>query len=523
MMTMTAAVRFCLFVCVSFLAWDVQAQQCKIPGYVDYENNFAGAMKLTYERQQQEERRQQQHAERARALEERRKKQKLEQQQREAEAKRLRDEKLKQQREEEMKRRSEQARKRQRREQNKQPPVRPEGKECPYKILGVTMEATQAEIKKAYRSLSLKYHPDKNPGDDESQELFTKLVDAYEILGDEENRAMHDNDTFGAYQSRPHNFNSKAGFYSKAGLVVPLNQTEFDRLVLCRGPFESDEMCVPWMVKFYAPWCVHCKNLMTDWKRAASTLDGTETPLGFVRFGAVNCESDKPICTKAGVSAYPTVVLYARDSNGQEHTEKFPDRKQRNVDNLIEHAEKGIRLVHESTLEQIDAFVMEKQVTNPDETGLWIVMFESGGACPQCSTLKASLRRMSANIGGLANFGILNCGKEPTVCKDQYVGNQYPVLKMYPYKGVKGAGETLVQSGQDPLAVLPVVEKVIRMCIENIEAENGLMKTLHEDEKYEEPEVPRQQYAYPQPEQKARYVLPAGVRAASAGQFIASD
>ena len=55
----------------------------------------------------------------------------------------------------------------------------------PYNILGITMEATDREIKKAYRAMSLKYHPDKNPGDTEAAATFMNVVKAHEALTDE--------------------------------------------------------------------------------------------------------------------------------------------------------------------------------------------------------------------------------------------------------------------------------------------------------------------------------------------------
>jgi len=60
-----------------------------------------------------------------------------------------------------------------------------------YEILGVKNDATETEIKKAYRSLSLKYHPDRNPSE-EARTLFPKINEAYEILSDSSKRKQHD-------------------------------------------------------------------------------------------------------------------------------------------------------------------------------------------------------------------------------------------------------------------------------------------------------------------------------------------
>lgn len=65
----------------------------------------------------------------------------------------------------------------------------------PYEVLGVSRDATQEEIKKAYRRLARRYHPDANPDDPEAAERFKEVAHAYEILSDPEERRRYD--TFG--------------------------------------------------------------------------------------------------------------------------------------------------------------------------------------------------------------------------------------------------------------------------------------------------------------------------------------
>jgi len=61
-----------------------------------------------------------------------------------------------------------------------------------YEVLGVEKSVTIEEIKKTYRKLAIKYHPDKNPGDKTAEEKFKELGEAYEVLSDEQKRALYD-------------------------------------------------------------------------------------------------------------------------------------------------------------------------------------------------------------------------------------------------------------------------------------------------------------------------------------------
>ncbi|MEO9966648.1 MAG: DnaJ domain-containing protein [Reichenbachiella sp.] len=57
-----------------------------------------------------------------------------------------------------------------------------------YKTLDVAKKASQQEIKKAYRKLAVKYHPDKNPDNKAAEEKFKEISEAYDVLGDAEKR-----------------------------------------------------------------------------------------------------------------------------------------------------------------------------------------------------------------------------------------------------------------------------------------------------------------------------------------------
>lgn len=104
-----------------------------------------------------------------------------------------------------------------------------------YATLGVQKNATEDEIKKAYRNLAFKYHPDRNPGDKSAEENFKKINEAYSILGDKSKRAQYDAggyNPFGNARSQQGygNYNPFGGFggYYRSGYSNGTNGESYD-------------------------------------------------------------------------------------------------------------------------------------------------------------------------------------------------------------------------------------------------------------------------------------------------------
>src|SRR5215211_1516562 len=87
-----------------------------------------------------------------------------------------------------------------------------------YAVLGVSASATQDEIKKQYRKLAAKHHPDKNPSDAKAAERFKEISEAYQVLHDAEKRKQYDDmRRFGAFGGFPGSARPGAGTGARAG------------------------------------------------------------------------------------------------------------------------------------------------------------------------------------------------------------------------------------------------------------------------------------------------------------------
>ena len=86
-----------------------------------------------------------------------------------------------------------------------------------YEVLGVSKTATPDEIKKAYRKLAIKYHPDRNPDNKEAEDKFKEAAEAYEVLSNEEKRQKYDQ--FG-HSMGPQGLGGQGGYYSSGGMSM---------------------------------------------------------------------------------------------------------------------------------------------------------------------------------------------------------------------------------------------------------------------------------------------------------------
>jgi len=94
-----------------------------------------------------------------------------------------------------------------------------------YEELGVKQDATMDEIKRAYRQLAKKYHPDKNPGDEKAAKRFVRIAAAYEILAEEEKRKAYDASLNIGEKKRRLKNEAK---YASTVNIDPMNMNEFE-------------------------------------------------------------------------------------------------------------------------------------------------------------------------------------------------------------------------------------------------------------------------------------------------------
>eukprot|EP00820_Chromera_velia_P021862 Cvel_30393.t1-p1 / transcript=Cvel_30393.t1 / gene=Cvel_30393 / organism=Chromera_velia_CCMP2878 / gene_product=DnaJ homolog subfamily B member 3, putative / transcript_product=DnaJ homolog subfamily B member 3, putative / location=Cvel_scaffold4324:248-9886(-) / protein_length=870 / sequence_SO=supercontig / SO=protein_coding / is_pseudo=false len=167
--------------------------------------------------------------------------------------------------------------------------VRREPETDHYATLDVPRSASPTDIKKVYRKLSLRWHPDKNPGCEECLLKFQEVTRAYEVLSDPEKRRVWDQ-TAGEYEGIPSTTRTLHG------------ESAWEREVEIEGGNSV------WVVQVFSETEEFCRHLAPVWEETATQLSGIAT------FARVNALRDKATVKKLPVKprVLPTVVVFAK-------------------------------------------------------------------------------------------------------------------------------------------------------------------------------------------------------------------
>jgi thiol-disulfide isomerase/thioredoxin len=273
----------------------------------------------------------------------------------------------------------------------------------PYEVLGLERDCSQTEVRRAYRRLSLRFHPDKNRGAKDAHRAFEDIVAAYEVIGTPDKRAAFDeaagesgtSEDFDArWESGKFSFDSD--LYAGDRLVTTLTEKLWERRLI------GDSI---WLIECYAAWCPACKNFVPHWRETAKLMKDDD-----VEVGAVNCEKQRTICGPwFDVASYPSIVMINR-KHGMVQRYRKKERKPEEIREWAKTiADEWTYLFHASNVTTIEAPAFRRTVLE-DEKSMWIVMFSDGLACAQCRTAKTNMMRLSSGLHGLPiRIGIVDC------------------------------------------------------------------------------------------------------------------
>ncbi|TNM86500.1 hypothetical protein fugu_006730 [Takifugu bimaculatus] len=167
----------------------------------------------------------------------------------------------------------------------------------PYKILGVTRAASQAEIKKVYKRLAKEWHPDKNkhPG---AEEMFIKITKSYEILSNEDKRNNYDRygqtEDTQPYGSSHYGHRHDAFYFEESFFNFPYgskNQRDFadSKYILHFNQYVNDVVPNsyrrPYLIKITSDWCFSCIHIEPVWKEVVQEMESLGVGIGVVDVG----------------------------------------------------------------------------------------------------------------------------------------------------------------------------------------------------------------------------------------------
>ena len=168
----------------------------------------------------------------------------------------------------------------------------------------------------------------------------------------------------------------------------------------------------------------------------------------------MNCEKEEILKQDFQIKAFPTLILYSAKHGVQSQYEK----PQRDAESMAAWARQQVQdwrwLFSQAHLQALPDSVSGFQEKVVDGDDLWVVMFSGGEYCAACKSAKKNALRLSADLRGLAQVGLVDCSL-PTaqgLCTDEAVPRPLPQFKLYPYGPKrKGQGEWLFERSDLPI------------------------------------------------------------------------
>ncbi|XP_061841640.2 dnaJ homolog subfamily C member 16-like [Nerophis lumbriciformis] len=266
----------------------------------------------------------------------------------------------------------------------------------PYKILGVSRSASQAEIKKAYKNLAKEWHPDKNK-DPSAEDMFITISKSYGILSNEERRAnfdrygqMDDNQPFG--QSHHQGFRSfHNGFYFDDSFFHFPRSRDFadSKYLLHHAQFNSDVLPdshkKPYLIKVTSEWCFACIHMEPVWKEIVQALE----PLG-VGIGIVDLGYERRLANQLGAHRAPSIIGLLNGRVTFFHQAIVPDYLRHFIEDLLPN-----KLVQKITDDNYLHFLDSWHVDNKPR----VLLFDQVANVPLVYKLTAFAFRDYVNFG----------------------------------------------------------------------------------------------------------------------------
>ncbi|XP_003471449.1 dnaJ homolog subfamily C member 16 isoform X2 [Cavia porcellus] len=274
----------------------------------------------------------------------------------------------------------------------------------PYRVLGVSRTASQADIKKAYKKLAREWHPDKNrdPG---AADKFIQISKAYEILSNEEKRSSYDR--YGdagenqQQQQREYRFRHfhENFYFDESFFHFPFNSEQRDSIdekyLLHFSHYVNevvpDSFKKPYLIKITSDWCFSCIHIEPIWKEVVQELEGLGVGIGVVHAGY-----ERRLAHHLGAHSTPSILGIVNGKVSFFHNAVVRENLRQFVESLLPG-----NLVEKVTNKNYVRFLSGWQQENKPH----VLLFDQGPSVPLLYKLTAFAHKDYLSFG-YANVGV---------------------------------------------------------------------------------------------------------------------